>query len=284
MATKKSQVSYWLAGCVRRIVSSHYCPCCGGGEFQIADRKFPYLLFCCNNCAILTRFPSETLAEIEAFYQKEYIQKGLTTDLPVDEELSRLQSSGFTGSEMDGSEFITIFRALGLAEGARVFDYGANWGYMAYQFANHGYNVSAFEISESCAAFGVKLGLDIATRVDHPEASFDLVFSSHVREHVQNPLAVLREQLNLVRPGGFVVCLTPNGSAARKIADPEGFHRHWGRVHPVLLSEKFIEANFPDTPSFVASSRDASLIATWDRSSTKLLNVSKGELLIILRK
>ena len=284
MANLASRAAYFLKGCVRRNSSKHACPCCGGSEFQVADRKFPYLLFSCDRCAILTRFPSETPAEIEAFYQKEYTQKGLTTDLPGDEELSGLLSSGFKGSEMDGSAFIAMFEGLGLAAGARIFDYGANWGYMTYQFEKHGYDASAFEISEPRAAFGGKLGIEIATRVDHPPASFDLVFSSHVPEHVRNPLAVLREQLDLVRPGGFVICVTPNGSAARKLADSEGFHRHWGRVHPVLLSAEFVDANFPVRASFVASSRDAGAIAMWDRDSPAEGDVSKSELLIILKK
>lgn len=284
MVNIASKASYFLKGCVRRITSKHACPCCGQREFQVEDRKFPYLLFSCGRCAVLTRFPSETPAEIEAFYQKEYTQKGLTTDLPGDKELSELIRSGFSGSEMDGSAFIAIFEALGLAAGSRIFDYGANWGYMTYQFAKHGYNASAFEISEPRAAFGGKLGIEIATRVNHPPASFDVVFSSHVLEHVRNPLAVLHEQLDLVRPGGFVVCVTPNGSAARKLRDPEGFHRHWGRVHPVLLSAEFVVANFPDRGSFVASSRDAAEIGMWDRHSIAKSDVSESELLIILKK
>ena len=284
MTNLGSKAAYFLTGCVRRIISRHSCPCCGGTSFQIADRKFPFLLFSCNRCAILTRYPSETPTEIEAFYQKEYIQKGLTTDLPGDDELAELQSSGFKGSEMDGSAFIAMFEALGLGAGARIFDYGANWGYMTYQFAKHGYEASAFEISEPRAAFGRKLDIEIATHVDHPPASVDLVFSSHVLEHVQNPLAVLRAQLDLVKPGGFVLCITPNGSEARRVADSEGFHRHWGRVHPVLLSEKFVDANFQDRASFVVSSRDAVAVAKWDRNSPAKGDVSKGELLIILKK
>ena len=45
-------------------------------------------------------------------------------------------------------------------------------------------------------------------------SSFDVVYSSHVLEHLPNPLASLQEQLRQTKEGGFVIAHTPSGCEA----------------------------------------------------------------------
>lgn len=284
LGTIISKGAYFVRGCQQRLTSKPVCPCCGGRNLEPVDRKFPYLLLSCRECRILSRFPAESAGAMHRFYQAAYKQEGLTTDLPDAAELQHLLASNFKGSEKDASDIIRIFEALGVRPPARVLDFGANWGYMTRQFRRHGFQAEAYEISESRAAFGRQLEVDVKTSLDFPRESFDVVFSSHVLEHVPNPLTVLRQQMDLVRPGGFVVGLTPNGSGERMAYDPQSFHRHWGRVHPVLLSAAFIRANFPNHPSFISGNRDIEGLLVWQQDRSITTSLEEGELVFVLKK
>jgi 2-polyprenyl-3-methyl-5-hydroxy-6-metoxy-1,4-benzoquinol methylase len=276
---------YFVRGLSRKW-SRRRCPCCGseGSVAAVVDHKFPYALADCQACRILYRFPYESAHEMAAYYQRAYRQEGITTDLPSELELARLMASNFSGTERSFDRVVDLFNALGLPRDARALDFGASWGYGAFQLRRAGYQVAAFEISEPRAAFGAKLGLQIHTRLAEVTGPFDVVYSSHVLEHVPSPLQTLREQLALIGPGGYVIAHTPNGSLARRQKDPGGFHRQWGLAHPVLLSEQFVVTNFSRFPAYLAAVTSARQAHAWDRTSTRLEDLAGDELLIVLRK
>jgi SAM-dependent methyltransferase len=47
-------------------------------------------------------------------------------------------------------------------------------------------------------------------RLPYPDHSFDIIYSRYVFEHVQDPDAVARELLRVLKPGGLIAALTPN--------------------------------------------------------------------------
>lgn len=284
LPTLISQAAYLSRGIIRRITSAPICPCCGSSHVKEVDKKFAHQLVECQGCRILIRFPVETSEEMSAFYQRAYQQKGLTTDLPTPEELKKLVDGRFVGSEKDASSLIDILKALRIPAAAKVLDYGANWGYTTYQLNLAGYQTCAFEISESRAFFGRQLGINIHTDLASVGDGFDVVFSSHVLEHVDNPLASLHRQMDLLGPGGLVIGFTPNGSKARRDLDWKGFHLHWGRVHPALLSLEFIRQSFPALPTYVSSERSTVPLAAWDQTSNADGPMNGSELFFVLKK
>lgn len=220
-----------------------------------------------------------------AFYQEEYRQPGLTTEMPSEPGLRELMTSNFRGSQKDFSGVIEILRHLGVPPGAKVLDFGANWGYGVFQLRKAGYDAVGFEVSRKRAQFASRLGVCVRTDLEELERPFDAVYSSHVLEHVPNPTATLKLQLDLVRAGGFVIAHTPNGSDPWRRSNFATFHRHWGRVHPFLLSAEFIGRSFPDVACFV-SSDEQSLheVAAWKPApGLEEGDLSKPELLIVIR-
>jgi 2-polyprenyl-3-methyl-5-hydroxy-6-metoxy-1,4-benzoquinol methylase len=216
-------------------------------------------------------------------YQDGYEQPGLTTEVPDDAKLAHLVETEFRNTDKDFRHHISIFRALGLADGARLLDYGANWGYASWQFGRAGFDVSSYEISKPRAGFGSKLGLKIHTDISNVGTGFDAVYSSHVLEHTSDPATELRTQLSLVRPGGLVIGHTPNGSTAFQAKDPKAFHLIWGKVHPVLLTEPFVLTLAEGRPCLVTSDDRPHVVATWDRVSEKVDAVDGWEQFFVIR-
>ncbi len=239
----------------------------------------------CEQCGLLFRYPSETPAEMAKFYQAEYQQAGLTTHLPNDDDLHRLIETNFANSDKDFAFLPPILEALGIKPGARVLDYGANWGYSVYQLRRAGYNAEGYEISRPRAAFAGKLGVEVQTDLGGLTGRFDAVYSGHVLEHVPDPRSCIREQIGLLERGGYVIAHTPNGSEERRRRSPDGFHTAWAKVHPVLLTDEFVRRSFGGRPAFIASdTAPPSALASWDRQSVTLAPRDGSELFFVLRQ
>lgn len=235
-----SKIGYLASGLTNRVGGARKCPACSETAARVVDRKFFHTLNECQNCSLCYRYPVETPEQMERFYQSAYQQKGITTDLPTDAELANYKTTKFKNSGKDATRIICLLEKLGLTRGARVLDFGASWGYISWQLREAGYEVEAFEISRPRAEFARKLGLEIKTSLAEVPGLFDVVFSSHVLEHVPNPLESLRQMAERLKPGGVVVAFTPNGSPEAQKDDPRRYRSQWGFVHPVLLTAKFV--------------------------------------------
>jgi len=65
-----------------------------------------------------------------------------------------------------------------------------------------------------------------ARTIPFDKASFDLVVSFHVLEHIEEPVAYLTEMARVCRPGGRLVVVTPNGAFRLRHGE-----RPWNRFH-----------------------------------------------------
>ncbi len=68
----------------------------------------------------------------------------------------------------------------------------------------------------------------VGESIPYPDASFDVVVSDNVFEHLDNPLAVFREVHRVLRPGGVLLAKTPNRwhyVAIGASITPHSFHR-----------------------------------------------------------
>ena len=127
---------------------------------------------------------------------------------------------------------------------AKVLDYGCSWGYGVYQLCTAGYNTVGYEISVPRMRYGIeKLGITGFTDVGKITGDLDVFFSAHVLEHVPDLNAVFDVAKKLLKPGGIFIAVTPNGSVSFRKKMPFNFHRLWGKVHPILLTDEFITAN-----------------------------------------
>lgn len=272
-----------LSGLIQRIYVKKACPACGSNDAKVISYKGFHSFSICNDCALGYRYPAEGEMQMKAFYQSDYVQAGLTTDLPSDAELNSLLSTGFKGSPKDFTHAINFFKALGHDAGSTVLDFGANWGYTSYQFAAVGYKPTAYEISKPRAEFGKRLGLSIFSDLDTIIDTFDIVFTSHVLEHVPDPRDALEQQMKRTKLGGHVIGITPNGSTSRYKSNPRDYNSHWGKVHPVLLTEEFVRKIAGSRAYYIGSTTRFPSHLDWDGESQKVAEMLGPHLFFAIR-
>lgn len=136
----------------------------------------------------------------------------------------------------------TYDHAAPWVEGKDVLDFGCGTGYGAARLAARGASIRGVDVSEEAIAHAratyARPGLSferIARIEERPlpfaDASFDVVLSFQVIEHVPDADAYLREVRRVLRPGGRFILATPD---RRTRLFP--FQRPWNRFHLVEYS------------------------------------------------
>ncbi len=268
------------------------CPNCSSPEQQTIDTKLVFIqLRECLRCHLFYRFPTDTEADNHKFYQVEYNQ-GFTTDMPLGPQLAHLQKIMFADTEKSYAGQIEVLTRLGVAAGARIYDFGCSWGYGSWQLMAAGYNVRAFEISRPRREYaktnlGVVCDENMQAVLQQSElrGAFDVFFSNHVMEHVPRPQEVIAMARTLVRQGGLFVAITPNGSLDYRNAAPRAWHKSWGKVHPNLLGDRFWRTSFADNQYLIRSLDGAADdVASWIMTGGQVVKELIGpELLCVAR-
>jgi 2-polyprenyl-3-methyl-5-hydroxy-6-metoxy-1,4-benzoquinol methylase len=193
---------------------------------------------------MLVRTPTDDTAESNSFYQEAYSQE-YTTDCPAPEDLRKLIDTNFEGTDRDYTRYVKFFRFLNVSPDARVLDFGCSWGYGLFQFRKAGYNAEGFEVSLPRAQYGKeKMSLPISSSIKDINGKFDVIFSSHVLEHLPDFSGINELYKNHLSDNGLFIAVTPNGSEAFRKDDYTAFHQIWGKVHPVLINDRFVKKNF----------------------------------------
>jgi 2-polyprenyl-3-methyl-5-hydroxy-6-metoxy-1,4-benzoquinol methylase len=138
-----------------------------------------------------------------------------------------LLESRFVGIEKDFSSYSGIIKEISQYLGRKltILDYGANWGYACFQFGHFDEveDVYGLELSQPRREFGeANLGVKYINNPSELDASVDLVFSSHVIEHMSNPSMIKECADKVLKSDGVILLTCPNGS------DSAHFLRHHG--------------------------------------------------------
>lgn len=247
-----SKFNYALSAIRKRIGGKYKnCPVCGSSaSFQFKGREFrklPTSLRYCPNCKFFYRYPTTLMEESLSYYDREYVQPGLTTDLPNKRALKQLLDKNFLGTEKDFSKWMVLFELISNRFGRKikVIDYGANWGYTSLQIKKNSFvsDCLAYEISGLRKSFGKeKLGIEYIEEKDF-DCTFDVLFSSHVVEHMYNPALINIHASSLLRPGGYAIITCPNCSLSA-VPINKNWRHSWGEVHPNGITDGFFITQF----------------------------------------
>ena len=96
----------------------------------------------------------------------------------------------------------------------RLLDVGCGDGEALDILKSLGWDVVGVEVDKKAVQVALARGLDVRQgRLQDAELAdecFDIVTSSHVIEHVHDPIGFLQEQRRLLKPNGRLVAVTPN--------------------------------------------------------------------------
>lgn len=190
------------------------CPLCESGS-AAASRyaQPPYRVVRCSACGLWYLNPRVRADVASAYYESDdYFAGGEAGygDYSVQEQSLR---AGFRA-------LLVRLERLG-ATGGRLLEVGCGYGYFLDECREHFVERIGVEMSPAAARAAAELsGATVHSSIDEvpADARFDLVFASHVIEHVYEPVSFTKRLLRHLEPGGAIVYSTPDmGSLWRKL-------------------------------------------------------------------
>jgi 2-polyprenyl-3-methyl-5-hydroxy-6-metoxy-1,4-benzoquinol methylase len=156
----------------------------------------------------------------------------------------------------------------------RLLEVGCGSGSMLKGMADLGWRVQGIDFDPAAVENSKRKGLEVHLgtlgAIRYPENYFDAVTMSHLVEHVQDPLELLKECHRILKPSGRLSLVTPNlNSAGHRIHGSSWFHldppRHLQIFTLDSLKLLLTEASFRKI-STCTTIRDASTVFVASRS------------------
>jgi SAM-dependent methyltransferase len=201
----------------------------------MTGRADNFQLVTCSACTFVYQNPQLSTAEMQPYYQEDYISYFQGTEAT----LSRLQWFLVTYGMRKRAQ--PLLRHL---QQGRLLDVGCATGhFLQYMEVQKGWQVAGIEPNAAAARFArehFQLDLHVGYLDDcpYPDHSFDVVTMWDVFEHLIDPHAALQTIKRLLKPGGLFVLRVPQIESV----DARLFGRYWIGLdqprHYFLFSKK----------------------------------------------
>lgn len=212
----------------REVLETCSCPVCGDSQVSSGLDCGAFKFARCVTCGHLYQNPRPRATDLINRYDEEYkdyevensanfldlMLKGLR-DVKIAEvelELVADLAAGTADAAIDGDEGFSRHRK------PRFLDIGCATGALVEHFQVRGWEATGLEVCRPAAEYGIRnRGVRILVKdlqsAAFEEDHFDLIHSSHVLEHIPEPVDFLSEQFRVLRPGGYLAVTTPNTSS-----------------------------------------------------------------------
>lgn len=108
---------------------------------------------------------------------------------------------------------IVLNRQFGKKRGIKVLDVGCGSGAVMEFLNARGYETYGIDMSETAVAFckerGLHAELGLADTINFPDATFDMVCSFDMLEHVDDDAKAIAEMARVLKPGGIFIATVP---------------------------------------------------------------------------
>lgn len=181
--------------------------CSAPGPFRRRFTKDDYGIAECVTCGLVQLEPTPTPETLRALYETDaYFGGG---------------GSGYSEYESQEPEYLATFREdiRRIAEfvpSGKILEVGCGYGYFLQCALQAGYDAYGIDLSPTAVKWAserlpnrVFCGL-LEEVPEIQEQQYDVIFGSHLIEHLVEPGAFLEQAGRLLRPGGLIVLVTPN--------------------------------------------------------------------------
>lgn len=143
----------------------------------------------------------------------------MISNIQSQRQVASLASGGISGQPVR-TKFLQLIKELNLRGDA--LDFGAGIGNLTQliQDLGHFNSITAADIMQRPLTMDKSinwLNWDLNESLQLPDHQFDVILSSEVIEHLENPRSVVREWFRLLRPCGTLIFSTPNNESWRSL-------------------------------------------------------------------
>ena len=187
------------------------CNLCGGHDFlaHLFCEGFFYVR--CADCGLVQINPQPLNEEVRKRYDAAFGEDYFAYELSNENNFLNLQLQALKDIGFEKLERELILNGRNM----RVLDIGCATGALLAWLRERGWETTGLEISGPQAEYArQKKGLDIRSvpleNNKFPDGTFEVVWASHLIEHLNDPAGMLREVWRILAPKGRFLVTTPN--------------------------------------------------------------------------
>ena len=187
-------------------------------DYQNYADKNDYYAYSCNTCSVIFQYPFPKIKDFDDLYPENYYAHVENENIPFSMKLFDffLKQKNITKYFRSGIKLIFPYFEI-VKNSNRILDIGCGKGTFLNILKKHNKETHGLEPDSNAINILLKNGHkavkgDILSS-NYDSNYFDLVILSQVFEHVENPAFLLEEAKRILKPGGYILIITPNSDS-----------------------------------------------------------------------
>jgi SAM-dependent methyltransferase len=225
------------------------CNFCGLSGGKLIHREGQYKMWKCPSCDFIYLNPRPDPTSLRSSYQN-YLPED---ELGI-ERWRRMMMPVFSRA----ADYIEKNRLKG-----KIVDVGTGYGHFPLEMEMRGWEALGLEISGTGVEFGRKrLGVNILAKTLEesrlPDNHFDAITAFYLIEHLDDPMAFLRECHRVLKPGGLILLRYPHTTPIKDFLGLLGIPNrlydapyHLNDFSPKTIGKFLSKAGFTQCQSFI---------------------------------